>query len=167
MVKVISAHKDVSDSSANPPMTEEDMKNFLTNNCGRLLMHIGILDEKREPNVFPTGYYFDRNLDKIYIATPKRSKKVSNLGVTSIVSYRIDDPNPPYKGVRGKGKVKIHEDINHNMAIVKKLITSRSGSGSLEDPKSKWLLSETEKGDEVILEITPSYYSTWDLGRMG
>jgi hypothetical protein len=56
MVKVISAHKDVSSSSANPPMTEEDVKNFLTNNGGRLLMHIGILDEKGEPNVFPTGY---------------------------------------------------------------------------------------------------------------
>lgn len=164
MVKVISAHKDVTSSSANPPMTEEDVKNFLTNNSGRLLIHIGIVDEKGEPNVFPTGYYFDRNLDKIYIATPKRSKKVSNLRVTSIISYCIDDPNPPYKGVRGKGKLKIHEDINHNMAIVKKLIMSRIGS--LEDPTSKWLLSETEKGNEVILEITPSYYSTWDFGRM-
>ncbi len=145
-------------------MTEEDVKNFLTNNSGRLLIHIGIVDEKGEPNVFPTGYYFDRNLDKIYIATPKRSKKVSNLRVTSIISYCIDDPNPPYKGVRGKGKLKIHEDINHNMAIVKKLIMSRIGS--LEDPTSKWLLSETEKGNEVILEITPSYYSTWDFGSM-
>lgn len=145
-------------------MTEVDVKNFLTNNSGRLLIHIGIVDEKGEPNVFPTGYYFDRNLDKIYIATPKRSKKVSNLRVTSIISYCIDDPNPPYKGVRGKGKLKIHEDINHNMAIVKKLIMSRIGS--LEDPTSKWLLSETEKGNEVILEITPSYYSTWDFGSM-
>ena len=61
--------------------------------------------------------------------------------------------------------MKIREDINYNMAIVKKLIMSRSGS--LEATTSKWLLSETEKGDEVILEITPSYYSTWDLGRMG
>jgi hypothetical protein len=111
-------------------------------------------------------YYFDRDSDKIYIATPKKSKKISNLRVKSIVSYCIDDPNPPYKGVRGKGRVKIHEeDINHNMAIVKKLIMSRSGS--LEDPMSKWLLSETEKGNEGILKITPSYYSTWDFSRMG
>jgi hypothetical protein len=36
-------------------------------------------------------YFFDRNLDKIYVAPPKRSKKVSNLGVTTIVSYCIDD----------------------------------------------------------------------------
>jgi nitroimidazol reductase NimA-like FMN-containing flavoprotein (pyridoxamine 5'-phosphate oxidase superfamily) len=165
MVKVISVHKDA--SSTNPPVTEEHVKNFLTYNNGRLLIHIGIVDEKGEPNVFPTGYYFDRDSDKIYIATPKESKKVSNLRVKSIVSYCIDDPNPPYKGVRGKGKVKIHEeeDISHNMAIAKKLSMSRIGS--LEDPMSKWLLSETEKGNEVILEITPSYYSTWDFGTMG
>jgi hypothetical protein len=52
MVKVISAHKE--DSRAYAPMTEEDVKNFLTNNNGRLLIHIGIVNEKGEPNVFPT-----------------------------------------------------------------------------------------------------------------
>lgn len=162
MVKVISAHKE--GSSTNPPTMEKDVKNFLTNNSRRLLIHIGTVDDKGEPNVFPTGYYFDSDSDKIYIATPKKSKKVSNLRVRSIVSYCIDDPNPPYKGVRGKGMVKIHEDMNYNMAIVKKLLMSRMGS--LEDPMSKWLLSETEKGNEVILEITPSYYSTWDFSRV-
>jgi hypothetical protein len=33
--------------------------------------------------------------------------------------------------------------------------------GSLDHPTAKWLLSEIEKGNELILEITPSYYSTW------
>jgi len=33
--------------------------------------------------------------------------------------------------------------------------------GTLDDPNAKWLLTEIEKGNEVILEITPSYYSTW------
>jgi nitroimidazol reductase NimA-like FMN-containing flavoprotein (pyridoxamine 5'-phosphate oxidase superfamily) len=162
MVKVISAQDGV---NASPQMTEEDVKNFLTNNNRRLLIHIGTVDEKGEPIVFPTGYYFDGDLDKIYIATQKKSKKVNNLRVKSIVSYCIDDPNPPYKGVRGKGKVKINEDINYNIAIAKKLTMSRRGS--LEDPMSKWLLSEVERGNEVILEITPSYYSTWDFSRMG
>ena len=82
MVKVISAHKDPRGGS--PPMTEEDVKNFLTNNNGRLLIHMGTIDEKGEPNVFPTGYYFDRDSDKIYITTPKKSKKISNLRLKSI-----------------------------------------------------------------------------------
>jgi hypothetical protein len=163
MVKVISAHKEPLGGS--PPMTEEDVKNFLTNNNGRLLIHMGTIDEKGEPNVFPTGYYFDRDSDKIYITTPKKSKKISNLRLKSIIAYCIDDPNPPYKGVRGKAKVKISEDISHNMAIAKKLLMS--SVGSLEDPRSKWQLSETERGEQVILELTPSYYSTWDLSAMG
>jgi len=146
-------------------MTEEYVKNFLTNNNGRLLIHMGTIDEKGEPNVFPTGYYFDKEADKIYITTPKKSKKISNLRLKSIIAYCIDDPNPPYKGVRGKAEVKISEDINHNMAISKKLLTS--SVGSLEDPRSKWQLSETERGEQVILELTPTYYSTWDLGAMG
>jgi hypothetical protein len=33
-------------------MTEEDVKNFLTNNGGRLLMHIGILDERESQMYF-------------------------------------------------------------------------------------------------------------------
>jgi hypothetical protein len=33
--------------------------------------------------------------------------------------------------------------------------------GSLDDPKAKWLLGGIEKGNEVILEITPKYYSAW------
>jgi uncharacterized pyridoxamine 5'-phosphate oxidase family protein len=163
MVKVISAHNDPSGGS--PQMTEEDVKNFLTNNNGRLLIHMGTIDEKGEPNVFPTGYYFDRDSEKIYITTPKKSKKISNLRLKSIIAYCIDDPNPPYKGVRGKAKVKISEDINHNMAIAKKLLMS--SLGNVENPRSKWQLSETERGEQVILELTPSYYSTWDLSAMG
>jgi hypothetical protein len=43
--------------------------------------------------------------------------------------------------------------------IAKKFIMKNIGT--LDDPNAKWLLSEIEKGNEVILEITPSYYSTW------
>ena len=85
MVKVISAHKDLSGGS--PQMTQEDVKDFLTDNNGRLLTHMGTVDEKGEPNVFPTGYYFDRDSDKIYITTPKKSKKISNLRLKSIIAY--------------------------------------------------------------------------------
>jgi hypothetical protein len=31
---------------------------------------------------------------------------------------------------------------------------------SLEHPMAKWALSEMEKGNDIILEIMPSYYST-------
>ena len=71
--------------------------------------------------------------------------------------YCVDDPNPPYKGVRGKGKVKIHEDINHNIPIAEKIMVRYLGS--LEHPMAKALMSSVKKGDSVILELSPNYYS--------
>lgn len=133
MVKVIDAEPGISS-----PMTEEDVKNFMANNNSdsRLLIHIGTVDEKGEPSVIPTGYYFDENSNKIYITTQKRSKKVDNLRITkNIISYCIDDPNPSYKGVRGKGKVKTHEDINYNIPITEQIMNRYLEN--LEDPIGK------------------------------
>jgi hypothetical protein len=72
----------------------------------------------------------------------------------------VDDPNPPYKGVRGKGKVKIHENIDHNIPIAEKIMVKYLGS--LAHPMATTLMSNVKDGDSVILEITPNYYSTWD-----
>lgn len=154
MMKIINAFRGTGD-----PMTEEETENFMANNNNNLLIRIGLIDEKGEPNVFPTGYYFEDIFNKIYITTHKTSKKVNNLRKKNIIAYCIDDPSPPFKGVRGKGIVKIHEDVNHNIPIAKKFMMK--SVGSLEHPTAKWLLSEIEKGNEVILEIAPSYYSTW------
>jgi nitroimidazol reductase NimA-like FMN-containing flavoprotein (pyridoxamine 5'-phosphate oxidase superfamily) len=73
MVRVIDAEPGVSS-----PMTEEEARNFMTNDNSnnRLLVHLGMVDEKGEPSVIPTGYYFDKNSNKIYITTGKTSKKV-------------------------------------------------------------------------------------------
>lgn len=156
MVKVLSAKDPLAGS-----MSEKESKDFLENKD--LLIHMGTVDEKGDPIVTPTIYYFDRDLDKIYITTQKNSKKVSNLRKKNTMYFCIDDPTPPYKGVRGKAIVKVNEDINHNLSITKKLLMR--AMGSLEDPTAKWLLSETENGNEVILEISPSYYSTWDYTK--
>jgi S-ribosylhomocysteine lyase LuxS involved in autoinducer biosynthesis len=63
----------------------------------------------------------------------------------------------------GKGKVKIHEDINHNIPIAEKIMVRYLGS--LEHPMAKALMSSVKNGDSVILEISPSYYSTWDYSK--
>lgn len=91
-------------------------------------VRIGFIDDKGEPNVIPTGYYFDGVSNKIYITTHKASKKVNILRKKNIIAYCIDDPAPPFKGVRGKGIVKIHEDVSHNITIAKKFIMKSVGS---------------------------------------
>jgi nitroimidazol reductase NimA-like FMN-containing flavoprotein (pyridoxamine 5'-phosphate oxidase superfamily) len=69
--KIISAHPGISG-----PMTEEEIKNFLANNNNNLLIRIGLIDEKGEPNVIPTGYYFDDMSNKIYITTLHEARKL-------------------------------------------------------------------------------------------
>ncbi|MFZ0511178.1 MAG: hypothetical protein WAM14_06195 [Candidatus Nitrosopolaris sp.] len=49
-------------------MTEEETKNFMANNDNSLLICLGLIDEKREPNVIPLAYYFDDTSNKIYLS---------------------------------------------------------------------------------------------------
>jgi hypothetical protein len=74
------------------------------------------------------------------------------------MSYCIDDPSPPYTGVRGKGTVKFLEDIQENNPLVKKYLTKLTGG-----PFANWLMKEIENGTAIFLEITPRYFSTWRI----
>lgn len=143
------------------PLNEQEIKDFLANS--KLNVHLGTVDEKQEPNIHPTWYYFDTINNKLYVETSKSSKKISNLVKNKTVYFCIDEPNPPYKGVRGKGKVTIHKDIDFNVSISEKIMLKYLGD--LEHPMAKSLLTYVKNGDSVVLEITPSYYSTWDYTK--
>jgi uncharacterized pyridoxamine 5'-phosphate oxidase family protein len=140
------------------PLKEDEIKTFLSNS--KLNVHIATIDEKGEPNIHPTWYYFDSTENKLYIETAKNSKKVQNLRSNKVIYYCVDVPNLPYKGVRGKGTVKIHENVGYNVPIAEKIMVRYLGS--LAHPIATSLISSVKNGDSVILEITPSYYSTWD-----
>jgi len=142
-------------------LTEEEIKNFLGNS--KLNFHIGTFDNKGDPNIHPTWYYFDATNNKFYIETYKGSKKPENLKTKNIVYYCVDDPNPSYKGVRGNGKVKIHEDINHNISIAEKKMVKYLGS--LVHPMVTSLTGSFKDANSVILEIGPSYCSTGDYSK--
>ena len=121
-------------------LTEEEIKNFLGNS--KLNFHIGTFDNKGDPNIHPTWYYFDVNSNKFYIETSKNSKKIENIERKNLVYYCVDEPNPPYKGVRGKGKAKIHEDIDHNIPIAEKIMVKYLGG--LAHPMATSLMSSVE-----------------------
>ena len=148
------------------PLTEEEIRNFLGKSIHNI--HIGTIDNKGDPNIHPTWYYFDVTNNKFYIETSKNSKKIENMKRKNVVYYCVDDPKPPYKGVRGKGKVKIHEEIDHNIPLAEKIMVRYLGS--LAHPMASALMSNIKDGDSVILEITPSYYSsaqfpTWNYSE--
>lgn len=142
------------------PLSENEIRNFLTDT--KLNIHIATIDDKGHPNIHPAWYYFDSTNYKLYVETAKNSKKVENLRRRdNIIYYCVDVPCLPYKGVRGKGRVRIHVDVNHNIPIAEKIMVRYLGS--LAHPIATSIMSSVKNGDSVILEITPIYYSTWDL----
>ena len=66
----------------------------------------------------PVWYYFDNG--RIYFETGKNSKKVRNIRKRNNIYFCIDETNPPYKGVRGKGTAVISEDISINVPIAER-----------------------------------------------
>jgi hypothetical protein len=59
--------------------------------------------------------------------------------------------------------VKTHEDVNFNIPIAEKKMTRYLGN--LEHPSAQVLLATQKKGEIVVLEISPKYYSAWDNGK--
>jgi general stress protein 26 len=96
------------------PLTEQETKDILT--TGTLMIHLGTVDEKGYANIHPAWYYYDPLINKLYVQTGKQSKKTYNLRNNEMIYFCIDDQNPPYKGVRGKGSVKIYEVCNERIA---------------------------------------------------
>ncbi len=68
--------------------TEEEI-NFLGNS--KLNIHFGTIDDKGDPDIHPTWYYFDATNNKFYIETYKGSKKIENLKRNNLVYYCVDN----------------------------------------------------------------------------
>jgi general stress protein 26 len=107
-----------------------------------------------------TRYYFDNNNDKIYVESGKDSRKTRNLRRNNIIYYCIDDDRIPYKGVRGKGTVRISEDADYNLSIIKKIVIKYLGT--TENPMAKAIIYSIKDGSAILLEISPRFYASWD-----
>jgi general stress protein 26 len=142
-------------------LTEQETKDILTS--GTLMIHLGTVDEKGHANIHPAWYYYDPSTNKLYVQTGKQSKKTYNLRNNEIIYFCIDNQNPPYKGVRGKGSVKVYEDVNFNIPIAEKILIKYLGD--LQHPSAQTLLAGQKKGQLVVLEINPTYYSAWDNAK--
>ena len=134
--------------------TEIQYKTYLSYN---------ILTEYLVHLLHPVGYYYDPLKNRFYILTAKESKKTHNLSRNETVYFCVDDPNPPYKGIRGKGTARILEEVNFNLDIWERIMARYIGN--LEDPMAIALKDELKKGNAIVLEISPKYFSTWDYSK--
>lgn len=142
-------------------MDKGEVEKFLES---KLLLQIGTIDDEGDPNIQPVWFNYDKDREKLLVITPKIARKVENLRSKPNVYFSIDDENFPYKGVKGKGTVTIIEDPNRNVPDGEKI--SMKYLGTLDHPIPQMILDSAKKGNHVVLEINPKFFSTWDFARM-
>jgi general stress protein 26 len=141
------------------PVTETEVNNFLQS---KLNIQIATIDEEGYPNIHPLWFLYDSDSGKVYIGTAKMTRKVKNIQRNpDKIYFSIDDENYPYKGVKGMAVARISEDIQKNLPIVEKI--NLKYLGTLEHPLAQRLMENTRNGIEVIIEITPKFFSAWDF----
>ena len=148
-------------TSGIPGMTREEAERFLES---KLNLQIASIDEKGEPNIQPVWFFYDKDQGKLLITTSKLARKTQNLRNRPIIYFSIDDENLPYKGVKGKGKATIIEDPNRILPQGDRI--SMKYLGTLDHPVAKMISDRSKKGETVVIEISPKFFSTWDYGKM-
>jgi general stress protein 26 len=153
--------KDMGTSHATiPAMNEQEVINFLQS---KLNLQLATIDENGDPNIQPVWFDYEKDSEKLHIMTSKMSNKVRNIRSKSKVYFSIDDENFPYKGVKGKAIARIIEDHQRVVSMAEKI--NIKYLGTLEHPLAKMLMEFAQNGTEILLEISPKFFSTWDFAK--
>jgi PPOX class probable F420-dependent enzyme len=153
--------KIVNATSEIPGMTREEVERFLES---KLNLQLATIGEHGEPNIQPVWFYYDKNGEKLSITTSKLAKKTQNLRNKPSIYFSIDDENIPYKGVKGRGIATIIDDPNRTLPQGDRI--SIKYLGTLDHPVAKMISDRSKKGEIVVIEISPKFFSTWDYGKM-
>jgi predicted pyridoxine 5'-phosphate oxidase superfamily flavin-nucleotide-binding protein len=149
-----------------PGMTREETERFLGS---KLNLQIATIDEKGEPNIQPVWFYYDKDEEKLLMTTSKLAKKTQNLQRKPTIYFSIDyenyDKNLPPRGVKGKGTATIVEG-DPNRIIPQADRISMKYLSTLDHPVAKMITDGIKKGENVLVEITPKFFSTWDYSKM-
>ena len=89
-------------------------------------------------------------------ATQADAVIVQRLAADPRCGFKVAADSPPYRGVRGRGTVRIDTELGP--AVLRRLIARYLDSA--QSPLARWLLARAES--EVALAIEPQRLSTWD-----
>ena len=146
-------------------MSREEVERFLES---KLNLQIATIDEKGEPNIHPVWFYYDKNEGKLFMTSSKLAKKTQNLQRKPIIYFSIDyenyDGNIPPKGVKGKGTATVIQDPNRIVPQADRI--NMKYLRTLDHPVAKMTVDGAKKGEVVLIEINPKFFSTWDYGKM-
>jgi nitroimidazol reductase NimA-like FMN-containing flavoprotein (pyridoxamine 5'-phosphate oxidase superfamily) len=153
-MKIIQATSEI------PGMTKEEVDRFLEM---KLNLQLATIDEQGWPNIHPVWFFYDKAEEKLLLTTGKLAKKTQNLWEKPSVYFSIDDENSAPKGVKGRGIVKIIEDPIKTVSAGDKM--SIKYLGTLDHPVAMMITEGAKKGEVVLIEISPKFFSTWDYSK--
>jgi len=137
-----------------PGMDRSEIDAFLAGS--KTPLRLGTTNSKGEPNIHPVWYHYVTN--KLYFMSYKDAVKVRNLKHNKTVYFSIDTEAMPNTGVKGRGTAIIVKDLGRALPLSEKIIAKYLGS--LNSNMAKNMVDEVRKGSEVLVEITPQYFST-------
>ena len=142
-------------------MNEYEVSNFLER---KLNLQLATIDGKGDPNIQPVWFEYEKESERFYIMTSKSSNKVKSIQSKPEIYFSIDDENFPYKGVKGKGRATIIDNHSRVVAMAEKI--NLKYLETLEHPTAKMLMEYAQNGKEVLVEINPKYFATWDFSKV-
>ena len=143
-----------------PGMTAVEVEDFLTKQ--KTPMRLGTSEANSDPQIHPVWYYFESG--RLYLMSDKNVRKVRNIRKNSTVYFSVDTDATPNKGVKGKGTAMIISELAKTLPIAEKIVTKYLGDS--KTGYGKGLIDSVRNGSEVVVEITPRYYSVWDYSKM-
>ncbi len=142
-----------------PGMDQSEIDIFLASS--KTPLRLGTTNSKGEPNIHPIWYHYANQ--KIYLMSNKNTVKVRNMNLNKTVYFSVDTDAMPNRGVKGKGTATIIMDPGKALSISEKIVAKYLGD--LNSSMAKKIVDEVKKGSEVLVEITPHYFSTWDYTK--
>jgi nitroimidazol reductase NimA-like FMN-containing flavoprotein (pyridoxamine 5'-phosphate oxidase superfamily) len=142
-------------------VTETEVEGFLQS---KLNMQLATLEPDGFPIIQPVWFHYEAAQNKLYTGTQKDSRKIRNIRKNpDKIYFSIDDENLPYKGVKGRGEARILDDIGRNVVLIEKI--NLKYLGTQDHPLAKRLIDNARNGVEVVIEISPKFYSAWDFAK--
>ena len=142
-----------------PGMDQSEIDIFLASS--KTPLRLGTTNSKGEPNIHPIWYHYAN--EKIYLMSNKNTVKVRNMKQNKTVYFSVDTDATPNRGVKGKGTATIIKDPGKALSISEKIVAKYLGD--LNSSMAKKIVDEVKKGSEVLVEITPQFFSTWDYTK--
>ena len=143
-----------------PGMEQSEVDVFLASS--KIPLRLGTVDSKGDPMIHPVWFHYSNG--KLYLMSIKENRKVRNIRGKKTVYFSVDTDATPNKGVKGKGTAMLITDLGRSVPVSEKIVAKYLGD--LSTSMAKRMIDGVRKGSDVIVEITPLYFSTWDYSKM-